>query len=58
MRTLADLLIIALVALISYRVGHFMGIYDYVQMVEKWAKKGRRKWITKTKNIWICSLKP
>jgi len=39
MRTIINALIIIMVALISYRVGHFMGIYDYVQMVERWAKK-------------------
>lgn len=33
------LIIVIIIAFISYRVGHFMGIYDYVQMVERWAKK-------------------
>ncbi len=39
MRTIINALIVIMVAFISYRVGHFMGIYDYVQMVERWAKK-------------------
>jgi hypothetical protein len=39
MSALANLLIIVIVAYISYQVGYFIGIYDYVQMVEKWSKK-------------------
>jgi uncharacterized membrane protein YoaT (DUF817 family) len=43
MSALADLLIITLVAYISYQVGYFIGIHDYVQMVERWSEKEKEK---------------
>jgi uncharacterized membrane protein YoaT (DUF817 family) len=39
MSMIINVLIIIIVAYISYQVGYFIGIYDYVQMVEKWSKK-------------------
>lgn len=39
MKTLIDLLATVSIAYISYRYGYFKGIYDYVKMVEDWAKE-------------------
>jgi hypothetical protein len=39
MNMIINALTIITIAFISYQVGHFIGICDYVQMVEKWAKK-------------------